>query len=185
MKYYMARNNFVLKSTLTPSHAKMHLKSAPEKLNFLMARFCIVTQSYVASFSRKNVLCETNNMFYSQGNAFDTKWITYSESKGEGTVFEILLTSAVICIFNFLSVKYFDKRLSFPKTWHIWVKYCWNYEPSNLPFCFTRHTLERPKDRQRKIAINSLIHLIESYYRKKCLVNIWRFWPTNWKMKAL
>ena len=77
--------------------------------------------------------------------------------------------------FNFLLVKYFDKRLSFPKIWHIWLKYCWNYGPSNLLFRFTRHILQPPKNRQKKIAINSLIYLIESYYRKKCLVKVWSF----------
>ena len=76
-------------------------------------------------------------------------------------------------IFNFLSVKYFDKRLSFPKIWHVWVKYCWNYGPSNLLFRFTRHILQPPKNRQKKI--NSLIYLIENYYRKKCLVKVWSF----------
>ena len=78
-------------------------------------------------------------------------------------------------IFNFLSVKYFDKRLSFPEIWHIRVKYCWNYGPSNLLFCFTWHTLQRPKKRQRKIAINSLLYLLESCYRKKCLVKVSSF----------
>ena len=78
-------------------------------------------------------------------------------------------------IFNFLSVKYFDKHLSFPEIWHIWVKCCWNYGPSNLLFCFTRHTLQQPKNRQRKIAINSLIYLFESYYQKKCLVKVSSF----------
>ena len=75
----------------------------------------------------------------------------------------------------FLSVKYFDKRLLFPKIWHIWVKYCWNYGPSNLLFRFTRHTLQRPKNRERKMAINSLIYLFESYYLKKCLVKVSNF----------
>ena len=78
-------------------------------------------------------------------------------------------------IFNFLSVRYFDKHLSFPEIWHIWVKCCWNYWPSNLLFCFTRHTLQQPKNRQRKIAINSLIYLFESYYQKKCLVKVSSF----------
>ena len=78
-------------------------------------------------------------------------------------------------IFNFLSVKYFNKHLSFPEIWHIWVKCCWNYRPSNLLFCFTWHTLQQPKNRQRKIVINSLIHLFESYYQKKCLVKVSSF----------
>ena len=78
-------------------------------------------------------------------------------------------------IFNFLSVKYFNKHLSFLEIWHIWVKCCWNYGPSNLLFCFTRHTLQQPKNRQRKIAINSLIYLFESYYQKKCLVKFSSF----------
>ena len=41
-------------------------------------------------------------------------------------------------IFNFSSVKYFGKRLSFLKIWHIWVNHCWNYGPPNLLFRFTR-----------------------------------------------
>ena len=82
-------------------------------------------------------------------------------------------------IFNFLSVKYFGKRLSFPKIWHVWVKYCWNYGPSNLLFRFTQHILQRPKNRQMKKTINSLIYLIGNYYRKKCLVKVWSF-LTHW-----
>ena len=67
-----------------PSHTKMRLKRAPQKLNFLMAkvykkiihltvstnvlaRFLIVTHCYAVSFSRKTILCETN-IFYSLGN---------------------------------------------------------------------------------------------------------------------
>ena len=33
-----------------------------------LERFRIVTHSYAASFSRKIILCETNNIFYSQEN---------------------------------------------------------------------------------------------------------------------
>ena len=85
-------------------------------------------------------------------------------------------------IFNFPSVKYFDKRLSFLKIWHIWVKYCWNYGPFKLLFCFTRHSLQQPKNRQRKIATNSLIHLFKNCCWKKCLVKVLNFltnWPEN------
>ena len=63
-------------------------------------------------------------------------------------------------IFNFQSVEYFDKRLPFLEIWHIWVKHCWNYEPSNLLFRFTQHSLEQTKSRQRKTALNSLIYFI-------------------------
>ena len=44
-------------------------------------------------------------------------------------------------IFNFLSVKYFDKGLLFLKIWHIRVNYCRNYEPSNLLLCFFHNHL--------------------------------------------
>ena len=70
---------------MTPSHAKRLLKSAPEKLSFVtakayekllheivatnaFARFVVVAHSYVASISRKVILCQTNNIFYSQEN---------------------------------------------------------------------------------------------------------------------
>ena len=85
-------------------------------------------------------------------------------------------------IFNFSSVKYFDKRSSILKIWHIWVKYCWNYRPSNLLFRFTRHSSQQPKNRQRKTTVNSLIYLFESYYWKKCQVKVSDFltnWPEN------
>ena len=64
---------------VTPSHSKMRMKSAPEKLNFVMAKAkwksytldCnhkwTFTHSYAASFSLKVVLSETNIIFYSQG----------------------------------------------------------------------------------------------------------------------
>ena len=63
----------------------MRLKSAPQKVNFFMAKsiqksytlicsrkcpctFRIVTHCCTASFSRKVILCETNNIFSSLGN---------------------------------------------------------------------------------------------------------------------
>ena len=62
------------------SHAKMRLKSAPQKLNFLvgktissythnivaakvLARFRIVTHSNAVSISIKTILCENTNAF--------------------------------------------------------------------------------------------------------------------------
>ena len=58
------------------SHAKMRLKSAPQKLNFLMAkaisksctldaRSHIITHSKAASFSIKTILCENTNILFS------------------------------------------------------------------------------------------------------------------------
>ena len=84
-------------------------------------------------------------------------------------------------IFNFLSVKYFNKRLSFLKVWHICIWQCWNYRPSNLLFRFTRHRLQQPKNRQ-KTAVNLLIHLFHSYHWKKCPVKVSSFltlWTEN------
>ena len=60
------------------SFAKMRLKSAPQKLNFVMpkavsksaanthARFRIVTHRNTASFSIKTALCKTNNNFFAR-----------------------------------------------------------------------------------------------------------------------
>ena len=64
-------------------HAKMGLKSAPQKLNFLMAKAIskrctldcsckalahsrIVTHSNAASFSIKTILCENTNILFSK-----------------------------------------------------------------------------------------------------------------------
>ena len=76
--------NHVLEVPL--SHTKMRLKSAPQKVNFSMAKSMqknyalncspkcsctfphIVTHCYTASFFRKNILSETNNIFYNLGN---------------------------------------------------------------------------------------------------------------------
>ena len=49
-------------------------------------------------------------------------------------------------IFNFLSVKYFGKRLL--------VNYCGNYGLSNLLFYLTGHNFEQRNDRQRETAVN-------------------------------
>ena len=76
---------------------------------------------------------------------------------------------------NFLSGKYFDKRLSFLKIWYTWFNYCWNYGPSKLLFCFIYHSLWGLNNRQRKTAANSLKYLFESYYWKKCLVKVSSF----------
>ena len=66
------------------SHAKMRLKSAPRKLNFIIAKaisksyaivctaanalvgYRIVTHSATVSFSTKITLCETNNILFSK-----------------------------------------------------------------------------------------------------------------------
>ena len=64
------------------SHTKMRLKSAPQRLNFLMAKdisksytldivvhvdalkcSCIVTHTIAGSFSIKTILCENTNIF--------------------------------------------------------------------------------------------------------------------------
>ena len=60
-------------------HAKMHLKSAPEKLNFLMEKAIpkscpldcsskrpIVTHSKAVSFLTKTILCENTNILFSK-----------------------------------------------------------------------------------------------------------------------
>ena len=61
----------------------MRLKSVPQKLNFVIAkaisksytldldanafaRSCIATRSNAASFLIKNILCETNNIYFSK-----------------------------------------------------------------------------------------------------------------------
>ena len=90
--YYMANErlqgeeqfhtkNYLLK--MSHFHAKMCLKSAPQKLNFLMtkaisksctlivatnvlARSRIVTHSKTASFSIKTILCEKTNILFSK-----------------------------------------------------------------------------------------------------------------------
>ena len=50
---------------------------------------------------------------------------------------------------------------------------------AQLTISFTWHILQPPKNRQKKIAINSLIYLIENNYQKKCLVKVWSF-LTHW-----
>ena len=77
--------------------------------------------------------------------------------------------------FNFLSVKYFGKRFLFLKIWNVRVNYCGNYEPSNLLFYFTGHNLEQLNNRQRKTAVNSLVHYFESWYQMECLVEVSRY----------
>ena len=85
-------------------------------------------------------------------------------------------------ISNFLSVKYFGKRLLFLKIWNVRVNNCGNYGPSNLLFWFTGDKIEKLNKRQRYIAVNSLVHYFESEYQKKCLAKFSRFltqWPFN------
>ena len=75
-------------------------------------------------------------------------------------------------IFNFPSIKYLVKRFLFLKIWNVRVNYRGNYEPSNMLFCFVGHNLEKLNNGQREIAVNSLLHYLESYYQKKCLVEV-------------
>ena len=65
-------------------------------------------------------------------------------------------------VFNFSSIKYFVKCFLFLKTWNVSVNYCGNYGPSNLSFCLSEHNLEKLNNRQRKTAVNSLVHYFES-----------------------
>ena len=65
-------------------------------------------------------------------------------------------------IFNFLSVKYFDRRFLFLKILYVRANYSGNYGPSNLLFCFTGHNLEQLNNRQRETAATSLVHFCES-----------------------
>ena len=54
MKDYKERNNFILRTTfmeMPRSHAKMCLKSAPRKLNFVMAK--AMSKSYTLECSCK------------------------------------------------------------------------------------------------------------------------------------
>ena len=70
----------------------------------VLKRFRIVTHCYAASFSIKTLFCKTNNIFYTLETEYETKPNNDSESKSKikvrsgRKVFEILLTSAVICI---------------------------------------------------------------------------------------
>ena len=88
MTDYMERNNFVLRSAIWKwllHWVKCVWKWGHKNLAFKRqklyekdihqivatnghARFCIVTHRYVALFLRKLILCQTNNIFYSQGN---------------------------------------------------------------------------------------------------------------------
>ena len=65
-------------------------------------------------------------------------------------------------MFNFSSIKYFVKRFFFIKIWNVRVNYCGNYRPSSLIFCFTGHNLENLSNREKEIAVNSIVHYFES-----------------------
>ena len=71
----------------------------------------------------------------------------------------------IVDIFNFLSLKCSRYGLSFLSIWLISVKYCWNYRLPNLLFQFTWYSWQQLNDRQRKAAVNLLIHLFERYYQ--------------------
>ena len=76
------------------SHAKMHLKSARQRLDFLMAKViqksyslncshkcsCTFLHSFATSFSRKTILYETNNILYSPWNQKWNKTDSWSEN---------------------------------------------------------------------------------------------------------
>ena len=86
MKEYKERNNFVLRTTFRKCpvpNAKIYLKSAPQKLDFVMekviskvihqvvapnvfAHSYIATHKNTASFSIKTTLCETNDILFSK-----------------------------------------------------------------------------------------------------------------------
>ena len=80
MKDYKDRNNFILRTAfLIVLMPKCVLKSAPQKLNFIMAKAiskrytlncstkcpCTFLPSNTASLSIKTTFCETNNILFS------------------------------------------------------------------------------------------------------------------------
>ena len=69
----------------------------------------------------------------------------------------------IVDIFSFPSVKCYRYCLSLLNNWQISVNYCWNYGPSNLLFRFTWYSWQQLNNRQRKTAVNLLIHLFERY----------------------
>ena len=75
-------------------------------------------------------------------------------------------------IFNFLSGKYFKKRLSFLKIWHTWVNIV---EITGRKSCyfvsFTTAYRDLMTDKGATAA-TSLKYLFESYHWKKCLVKV-------------
>ena len=71
MKNYKERSNFIPRTTffeMPISHAKMCLKSASKKLNFVKAKAesRMVTNSTAASITIKTILCEPNNILFSK-----------------------------------------------------------------------------------------------------------------------
>ena len=75
MKDYKEINNFILVSfsEMPRFYVKMHLKSAPQKLNFLMAKAmskrctldCNCKYPKATLFSIKAILCENTNIVFS------------------------------------------------------------------------------------------------------------------------
>ena len=94
----------------------MRLKSAPQKLNFLIVKgiqkrytlncshkcLCTLPHGYATSFSRKQFFCETNNIFYNLGNR---KWDKTNTSKidmrSSWTVLQILLMQQLFAFKRF------------------------------------------------------------------------------------
>ena len=90
-----------------------------------------------------------------------------------------------INIFNFSSVKYFDKVLLFLKNCLIRVNYCWNYRPSNLLFRFLPYRLDHFNNKESKLAENLTIHFFWKLTPKQVWWNFQFLWPTHHKMTVL
>ena len=69
-----------------------------------------------------------------------------------------IFKTEIVDIFNFPWLNCFSYFLSFSNIWHISVNYCWNYGPSNLLFRFTWYSWQQLNNRQRKTAVNLLLH---------------------------
>ena len=59
---------------------------------------------------------------------------------------------------QFLITQIFRLMFIIFNIWHISVNYCWNYGPSNLLFRFTWYSWQQLNNRQRKTAVNLLLH---------------------------
>ena len=86
-----------------------------------------------------------------------------------GSFFKIKIAD----IYNFQSIKYLGKSLSYLKNGGIVVNYCWNYWPSEWLLHFIKYRLDQLNNKRMKTAVNLTIQLFESRYQRKYLVKVW------------
>ena len=120
-------------------------------------------QSYEIIFFWKRVRVSQNKLVRISIGPSIREWRLFKKLKIMSILGPFLPKIKIANFFNFPWTEYFGRDLSFLEIWHVSLKYCWNYGPSNLQCRFIYYRVGQ-LNRQTKISVTLPIHVFESHY---------------------